>query len=125
MEQMSEEKQVEVCVDEQELEQLVSLISKGSISTIGIKTAHFEKNTDFFLQYVHFDLEDGVLANPRIQQENLLLDLWFHSHDPIFAQGELKERYRYHPEGMQRDVLLTVVITKIDYISTHSERYYW
>ena len=125
MEQLSEEEQVEVCVDEQDLERLVTLISKGAVNTIGIKNAYFEKDTSFYLDYVHFDLEDGVLANPRIQQGNLLLDLWFHSHNPKFAQGVLQERFRCHLEGMQRDVLLTVVITNIDYISTLSERYYW
>ena len=125
IEQMSEVKQVEMCVDEQNLDKLVKLISNGSVSTIGIKTGHFEKETNFFIQYVHFDLEDGKLANPRIHKGNLLLDLWFHSHNQKLAQGVLQERNRCHPEGMQQDVLLTVVITKLDYISTHRERFYW
>ena len=37
MEQTSEEKQVEVCVNERGLEQLVTLISNRALSTIGIK----------------------------------------------------------------------------------------
>lgn len=123
--QMSEEKQVGECVDNQDLEQLVVLISNGSISSIGIKTAYFDKDTTFFMHHVQFDLADGALAKPRIQDDCLVLDLWFHAHNPKLAQGVLQERSRFHREGIQYDVLLTVVVSQLDYVSTYSERYYW
>lgn len=120
-----EELRVEMCVDEQNLEQLVSLISMNVISNIGAKVGYFEQNPEFTLQFVHFDVEDGKKVNPRIQEGHLLLDLWFHSHNSHLAPGVLEERTRFHREGFQTDVLLTVVITDLDYISFSDERYYW
>lgn len=119
------EEQVASCVDEMNLEQLVTFISEGKLSSIGVRSGHFEKEPDFQFKFEHFDVSDGELVNPRIQDGYLMMDLWFHFHSFKYAKNALQERTRVHSEGIQKDVLLTVIITHIDFVSTDVERYYW
>lgn len=112
--------EVEETVKRKDLYQLVNVISQGFIKTVGVRAGHFEIDPSLTFNLVHFDVEDGFGVNPRVDDNQLFLDLWFHA-DKTEHPGVLQERLK---DG-RRLILLTVVITKIDYISTGSNRYYW
>ncbi|MCM3358114.1 hypothetical protein [Psychrobacillus sp. MER TA 171] len=107
-------------VNQKNLVSLSTLISEKTISTIGIKNGYFKAEPSLTFELVSFELVDGPSMRPRIEGKHLLLDLWFKA-PTMNNPGVLRERM---VDG-QRQVLLTIVIINIDFISTKYKRYTW
>lgn len=112
--------EVEKVTKRKDFYQLVQVIQKGFIWTIGVKKGFFEIDPTLTFNSVQFDVEDILGINPRVQENQLLLDLWFYS-EKTNDSAVLQERIK---DG-RRLILLTVIVTEIDYLSTGNDRYYW
>ncbi len=112
--------QITKVIQERNLLQLVDLVHNGLITSIGIRQGHFEMDKDFIFNSVHFNLDVGAGLNLRVVKNSLYLDLWFKA-----ANTKHPDIIEEHVTNGQREILLTIVVTNIEYISTNSERFYW
>lgn len=102
------------------MEQLVQYINAREVTGIRTKAGFFADVPELKFSEVGFTFWDNDI-NPRVENDTLLLDLWF---DPrrTTNKGVLEERISVYGERLVKQA---IAIKEIDYVVGISARYYW
>lgn len=104
------------------LNQVMRDMESGQINVVMAKEGYFldQPDTIFYDKRISFYLTDRRQANLRMQNNLLLMDLWF-VEAQSFVNGVLETKMALSGERL---VKRTVVITEIDYVVGHQGRQY-
>lgn len=102
------------------MEELISLINKGEIRSIGAVKGYFADVPEQRFDKVGFSMFKEQ-PNARVIDDVLYLDLWFRP-ERTTEKGVLQEKINDYNERL---VQQTIAIEQIDYVSRGYARHYW
>lgn len=107
------------------LKEATSLILEGTVQSFGFKKAFYHDMKDHNpMELGWFDLHEGD-HQARIENDSLLLDLWFNDYGFRLSEDAIKDRRKVPiPEGSVFQIKLTfrVPLQDIDYLHLNSKR---